>query len=148
MSVVFCLFYCKLLIKIILQSSELHWYWYNSCCKLYLFRCLKFYNFTVMAHCMTTCWSQQQLICSLSSSWEFECLFKRVLFFVCFFWLDIKSQVKFLTSAFLLAAELNTIAPIISNFFLASYALINFSVFHASLANSPGKISTLRNGRI
>uniref|UniRef100_A0A3Q2YZW8 Solute carrier family 12 member 3 n=1 Tax=Hippocampus comes TaxID=109280 RepID=A0A3Q2YZW8_HIPCM len=39
---------------------------------------------------------------------------------------------------FFLSAELNIIAPIISNFFLASYALINFSVFHASLANSPG----------
>ncbi|KAG7248895.1 hypothetical protein CRUP_006541, partial [Coryphaenoides rupestris] len=38
---------------------------------------------------------------------------------------------------FILIAELNVIAPIISNFFLASYALINFSVFHASLANSP-----------
>uniref|UniRef100_A0A671MHM3 Solute carrier family 12 member 2-like n=1 Tax=Sinocyclocheilus anshuiensis TaxID=1608454 RepID=A0A671MHM3_9TELE len=41
--------------------------------------------------------------------------------------------------AFIVIAELNVIAPIISNFFLASYALINFSVFHASLANSPGK---------
>ncbi|XP_075885506.1 solute carrier family 12 member 2 isoform X1 [Nelusetta ayraudi] len=40
--------------------------------------------------------------------------------------------------AFILIAKLNIIAPIISNFFLASYALINFSVFHASLANSPG----------
>uniref|UniRef100_A0A3Q4H9D3 Solute carrier family 12 member 2 n=1 Tax=Neolamprologus brichardi TaxID=32507 RepID=A0A3Q4H9D3_NEOBR len=40
--------------------------------------------------------------------------------------------------AFILIAELNIIAPIISNFFLASYALINFSVFHASLASSPG----------
>jgi len=43
------------------------------------------------------------------------------------------------------AAELNVIAPIISNFFLASYALINFSVFHASLAKSPGDFPFLKN---
>ncbi|XP_051953113.1 solute carrier family 12 member 3-like [Xyrauchen texanus] len=45
---------------------------------------------------------------------------------------------------FVLIAELNTIAPIISNFFLCSYALINFSCFHASITNSPGWRPTFR----
>ncbi|ESN92099.1 hypothetical protein HELRODRAFT_116093 [Helobdella robusta] len=34
--------------------------------------------------------------------------------------------------------DLNAIAPLISNFFLMSYALVNYSCFDASLAKSPG----------
>ncbi|XP_054881198.1 solute carrier family 12 member 3-like isoform X2 [Poeciliopsis prolifica] len=44
----------------------------------------------------------------------------------------------FIATAVILVADLNSIAPIISNFFLCSYALINFSCFHASFTNSPG----------
>lgn len=43
-----------------------------------------------------------------------------------------------LSVAFILIGELNTIAPLISNFFLAAYTLINFSTFHASLAKPVG----------
>ncbi|XP_018323226.1 bumetanide-sensitive sodium-(potassium)-chloride cotransporter isoform X2 [Agrilus planipennis] len=39
---------------------------------------------------------------------------------------------------FILIGELNRIAPLISNFFLAAYTLINFSTFHASLAKPVG----------
>ncbi|KAH9500961.1 hypothetical protein Btru_069330 [Bulinus truncatus] len=44
----------------------------------------------------------------------------------------------FIGFAFNMIADLNAIAPLISNFFLMSYALINFSCFDASIANSPG----------
>uniref|UniRef100_A0A3Q2R2Y0 Solute carrier family 12 member 3 n=1 Tax=Fundulus heteroclitus TaxID=8078 RepID=A0A3Q2R2Y0_FUNHE len=43
-----------------------------------------------------------------------------------------------IAACFIIIAELNTIAPIISNFYLCSYSLINFSCFHASITNSPG----------
>ena len=34
--------------------------------------------------------------------------------------------------------ELNAIAPLISNFFLAAYTLVNFSTFHASFTKPIG----------
>ncbi|XP_072384865.1 bumetanide-sensitive sodium-(potassium)-chloride cotransporter isoform X1 [Diabrotica undecimpunctata] len=46
--------------------------------------------------------------------------------------------------AFLLIAELNAIAPLISNFYLASYALINFCTFHAALIKPLGWRPTFR----
>ncbi|XP_014227154.2 bumetanide-sensitive sodium-(potassium)-chloride cotransporter isoform X1 [Trichogramma pretiosum] len=45
---------------------------------------------------------------------------------------------------FLLIADLNAVAPLISNFYLASYALINFCTFHASLIKPLGWRPTFR----
>ncbi|XP_074110124.1 sodium potassium chloride cotransporter isoform X1 [Cotesia typhae] len=41
-------------------------------------------------------------------------------------------------AVFLLIANLNAVAPLISNFYLASYALINFCTFHAGLIRPLG----------
>uniref|UniRef100_A0A2A4JL60 Bumetanide-sensitive sodium-(Potassium)-chloride cotransporter n=1 Tax=Heliothis virescens TaxID=7102 RepID=A0A2A4JL60_HELVI len=50
----------------------------------------------------------------------------------------------FVSLLFLLIADLNTIAPLISNFYLASYALINFCTFHAALVRPLGWRPTFR----
>ena len=39
----------------------------------------------------------------------------------------------------ILIGDLNYVSSLLSNFFVAAYALINFSVFHSSVTNSPGK---------
>lgn len=44
----------------------------------------------------------------------------------------------FIAVIFIIVADLNFIAPLISNFFMAAYCLINFACFHAALAKSPG----------
>jgi len=38
----------------------------------------------------------------------------------------------------ILIGDLNVVSGLLSNFFVAAYALINFSVFHASITKSPG----------
>ncbi|KAF5270453.1 hypothetical protein FQR65_LT17843 [Abscondita terminalis] len=50
----------------------------------------------------------------------------------------------FVAAAFILIADLNAIAPLISNFYLASYALINFCTFHAALIKPLGWRPTFR----
>ena len=46
--------------------------------------------------------------------------------------------VFFVAVGCILIAELNVVSSLLSNFFVAAYALINFSVFHASITKSPG----------
>ncbi|TDH09232.1 hypothetical protein EPR50_G00084650 [Perca flavescens] len=88
------------------------------------------------------------LACLVSAPKVFQCLCKDKLYpFIGFFGKGYGKNNEplrgylltyIIASCFILIAELNTIAPIISNFFLCSYALINFSCFHASITNSPG----------
>ena len=56
--------------------------------------------------------------------------------------------VTFLVSvAFLLIADLNTIAPLITNFYLVAYALINFCTFHAAFVKPLGWRPTFKASR-
>lgn len=50
----------------------------------------------------------------------------------------------FVSLIFLLIADLNAIAPLISTFYLASYALINFCAFHATFIKPLGWRPTFR----
>ncbi|KAL7038044.1 hypothetical protein ACKWTF_009435 [Chironomus riparius] len=49
-----------------------------------------------------------------------------------------------LSAIFLLIADLNAVAPLISNFYLAAYALINFCTFHAAFVQPLGWRPTFR----
>ena len=52
--------------------------------------------------------------------------------------------VFFISAIFLLIADLNAVAPLISNFYLAAYALINFCTFHAAFVKPLGWRPTFR----
>lgn len=52
--------------------------------------------------------------------------------------------VLIISSLFVLIADINAIAPLISNFYLASYALINFCTFHAATVKPLGWRPTFR----
>ena len=39
---------------------------------------------------------------------------------------------------FIFLGNLDIVGTLLSNFFVAAYALINFSVFHATITKSPG----------
>jgi hypothetical protein len=43
-----------------------------------------------------------------------------------------------------LQSKLLQVSSVLSNFYVAAYALINFSVFHASITKSPGKFLFLQ----
>merc|ERR1719391_989659 len=43
-----------------------------------------------------------------------------------------------ISTACIIIAKLDAVSSLLSNFFVAAYALINFSVFHASITKSPG----------
>ena len=47
-------------------------------------------------------------------------------------------QVFAISLVCVLIGDLDIVSTLLSNFFVAAYALINFSVFHASITSSPG----------